>query len=205
MRDGVYRITYGPVSEDFTVEDGRITPGLPRPAMGPSDSIRRLDTFFRMLFTGSRDYGDRRAGRDPAVDRASVHRDLLAVQTKFGCRTDQMVIVEGEAEGLDSVVRDTTTELGMRVEPHPADWDTCAPACKPGHRKRRRDGTEYCPSAGHRRNAVMVASVTRRPAAGRGCVAYPLDESRGTRGCMKLAVAAGLTVWNRTDGVAQTV
>ena len=129
-------------------------------------------------------HGDVLARYVAGDDRDQVHRDLLAIQARFGCRADQLVIIQGAARGLDSIARDVATELGMRVESHPvtaADWD------------------RFGKSAGHRRNAEMANSATRRGAAGRGCVAYPMGASPGTRGAMKIAEAAGLTVWNRTD------
>jgi hypothetical protein len=127
--------------------------------------VRRVDDFQRVLVTGSRDFKDQEA----------VRQDLARVLTKFGCRPDQVVVVNGMARGLDTVARSAAIELGMRVEDHPAHWDR--------HGK----------SAGHKRNAEMVA------AGARGAIAYPLGESRGTRGAIKLAEAAGIPVWNRTD------
>lgn len=109
------------------------------------------------------------------TDRNAVHQDLTRVLEKFGRRPDQVVVVNGMARGLDTVARSAALELGMRVEDHPAHWDR--------HGK----------AAGHKRNAEMVA------AGARGAIAYPLGESRGTRGAMKLCEAAGIPVWNRTD------
>ena len=124
-----------------------------------------------MLVTGSRDWRDVEA----------IRSALVAVWRKWGCRPDQIVVVQGKARGADRIARAVAIELGMRFEDHPvtsADWE------------------RYGLSAGHRRNAVMVA------AGARGCIAFPLGESRGTRGCMELCRAAGIKVWNRGDRLA---
>lgn len=60
--------------------------------------------------------------------------------------------------------------MGWEVQAYPADWD------------------RYGRSAGHRRNAQMVADGADL------CLAFPLGESRGTRGCMRLASQAGIRV-----------
>lgn len=185
MRDGLYQVTHGSVTSAFVVEDGRITQQTPTlQADGVGAQVRRVDTFYRVMLTGSRDY----------TDQAQVRRDLTATLAKWGCRPDQVVVVNGMARGLDTAGRAAAIELGMRVEDHPvsgADWD------------------RYGKSAGHRRNAVMVASTARRPAARRGVIAYPVGESRGTRGAMALAEGTPELkgrVWNRTDppAVAKT-
>lgn len=82
-------------------------------------------------------------------------------------------------------------------EPMPADWDHCAPDCpKKPHRVMKKPGDifhpgalpDYCPGAGPRRNTAMVC---RQPRAN-VCLGFPLGASYGTRGCMRLARAAGI-------------
>lgn len=78
--------------------------------------------------------------------------------------------MHGGARGADTLASVEAKQWGFNVEVHPADWRS--------HGK----------AAGHRRNAEMVklgADV---------CLAFPLGESRGTRGCMRLAEAAGIPV-----------
>ena len=85
------------------------------------------------------------------------------------------VLVHGCAKGADTMAAYIALSLGWEVEGHPADWDT--------HGK----------AAGHIRNHQMVklgADV---------CLAFPLGESRGTRGCMKAAEKAGIKVINYGD------
>lgn len=120
------------------------------------------------------------------------------------------VIRHGACPGpnsADQAASDWINELGARYDmtedPMPADWDHCTPACKadPGHRRRKRPGDTahpglletYCPAAGPRRNARMVAKLPR-PA---WMVAFPEpgQPSYGTRNCMRLAEAAGIRVY----------
>jgi len=109
------------------------------------------------------------------TDHDLVRHDLSKLPRHFNCRPDQVIIVNGIARGLDSIARAIALELGMQVEDHPADWDT------------------YGKAAGHRRNRAMVE------AGAVGAIAYPLGESKGTRGCMALCATAGIPVWNRGD------
>jgi hypothetical protein len=93
---------------------------------------------------------------------------------------------------------------GIQREPHPADWDSCAWDCPTEpHRRLKRPGDtahpgmlpDYCPSAGPRRNALMVGLGAEL------CIAAPVGRSLGTRNCMRLAKAAGIRV-DSLDGWA---
>lgn len=106
----------------------------------------------------------------------------------------------------DQAASDWINDLGSRYDisedPMPADWDNCGPDCPtdPGHRRRKRPGDTahpglletYCPAAGPRRNAAMVAKLPH-PA---WMVAFPEpgQPNYGTRNCAKLARAAGIAV-----------
>ncbi len=127
----------------------------------------------RVLITGSRNW------RYPAT----IHRVLETV----AATASGLTVVHGGAQGADRMAGDYARDRGWNVDPHPADWPTCAPDCKPGHRRRGRRG-EYCPTAGHRRNAAMVAT---RPDI---VLAFWRDHSSGTRNCLDLAKAAGLPI-----------
>ncbi len=167
MRDGLYQVTNGSLCAGFEVRNGRITNCAPiLRARGYAGQVRRVDTFHRLLITGSRDW----------KDAELVRRSLLAVLAKWGCRPDQIVVVQGMAAGADRIARSLAIELGMRYEDHPVT---------------REDWRRYGLRAGHRRNAVMVA------AGARGCVAFPLADSLGTPGCMAMCERAGIKVWNR--------
>lgn len=120
----------------------------------------------RILVTGSRNWTDR------AVIRAALV-EALGTYTTIGLP----VLVHGGARGADALAhvewhRLMSQRPGWLAEPevHRADWD------------------RYGKAAGHRRNAEMVA------AGATVCLAFPLGESRGTRGCMALAERAGIPV-----------
>jgi hypothetical protein len=81
-------------------------------------------------------------------------------------------VVHGGARGADALVDEIARNWGWTPEVHPADWDL------------------YGRSAGHRRNAEMVALGADV------CLAFPLGVSSGTRGCMRLAASAGIFVAN---------
>ena len=92
---------------------------------------------------------------------------------------DTAVLVSGACPtGADAIAEGIWEGLGGIVERHPADWGA--------HGK----------AAGPIRNQKMVdlgADI---------CLAVPLGESRGTRHCMKVAEAAGISVLNYGDWVA---
>lgn len=86
--------------------------------------------------------------------------------------------------------------LGTSAESYPADWDHCTDSCPQGHRKMKRPGdtvhpgvcSDYCPSAGPRRNAELVK---------RGadiCLAFIRNGSRGASHTAALAEKAGIPV-----------
>lgn len=109
------------------------------------------------------------------TDRERAKADLIRVWEKLGCRRDEITVVNGCARGFDTIARSVALQLGMRVEDHPADWD------------------QHGKAAGHRRNAEMVAGGAVV------CIAYPMGESRGTRGCMAMCERAGIPVWRRAE------
>lgn len=130
----------------------------------------------RILITGSRDWRDRRAIVEALVNAAA---GAVAVTVVHGaCPT-----------GADAMADLIARRLGFTVERHPADWEApCRWGCVPGHRRQRRDGTWYCPKAGHYRNQEMVdlgADLV---------LAFQRDRSRGTQDCITRARIANLVV-----------
>lgn len=103
-------------------------------------------------------------------------------------------------QAVSDWIKDCGEWLGVTEDPMPADWDRCAPRCPttPGHRRRKKPGdvahpgllNDYCPSAGPRRNAAMVAKEPRAE----WMLAFPHGASYGTRNCIRLAKAAGIPV-----------
>lgn len=116
-----------------------------------------------------------------------------------------VVVRHGDCPGeqsVDAVVAAWIDEcgqlLGVTADPMPADWDHCTDRCKPGHRRLKQPGDtahpglldDYCPAAGPLRNARMLAKVPRPEL----LIAAPHGQSVGTRGCMKIAAAAGIRI-----------
>ncbi|MEV6219870.1 SLOG family protein [Nocardia sp. NPDC051833] len=130
----------------------------------------------RLLVTGSRNWTDR-----------LIVRDALAAAWRH-LQPGPIMLVEGEADGLDSIAADIWGSAGLPIERHPADWDHCDTNCKHAPRTRA-DGTPYCPAAGPRRNLKMIRSGADL------ALAFPLGKSIGTQHCMRHARAAGIPVW----------
>lgn len=109
------------------------------------------------------------------TDPDAILQALDRAATEAGIPPDRVTVVHGTARGADSLADSAARQLGMRTERHPADWRL------------------YGKSSGHRRNAEMIrlgADI---------CLAWPLGESRGTRGAMRLAGEAGIPVRNLGD------
>lgn len=97
-------------------------------------------------------------------------------------------------------INDIGHRYGITEDPTPADWDHCAPNCPPDptHRRRKKPGDtahpgllpDYCPGAGPRRNAGMVAKLPRPD----WMLAFPEpgQPNYGTRNCLRLAGQAGI-------------
>ena len=85
----------------------------------------------------------------------------------------EITIVHGAAPGVDQSFANVCEAIGLAHEPHPADWDRLG-------RK-----------AGPVRNAEMIET-------GAGlCLAFHrnLERSKGTRDCVRRAIAAGIPAW----------
>lgn len=165
----MYQVTRGHICAGFVVWEGRVTDCAP---------VLRARGFAGSIKRVDEFHRLLVTGSREWRDVAAIRWALTAVRRKWDCRADQIVVVQGMAAGADQLARQVAIELGMRTEDHPvtrADWQ------------------RYGDSAGHRRNAVMVT------AGARGCVAFPLGPSRGTRGCMEMCQRAGIPVWNRGD------
>ena len=123
----------------------------------------------RVLVTGSRSWKDRKTVWDALwaeleYAHYTLGTELLVVHG--GCPTGADDIADRWAYGMNAM------GWPVKVERHPADWET--------HGK----------AAGPMRNQLMVdlgAEV---------CHAFPLGESRGTRHCMGRAMAAAIPVIN---------
>lgn len=149
------------------------------PEIGPQTGAGPL----RVLVTGSRRWTDAAAIETALLD---CWHDALELGAPG------IVVVHGAAEGADTDAdRWALRHEGQGVgrDPRPADWTgPCPPECRPGHRKRRRDGSEFCPTAGHRRNQAMV------DAGAAVALAFQVGQSSGTADCIRRAEAAGIPV-----------
>jgi hypothetical protein len=124
------------------------------------------------------------------VSGSRRHTDVELVRAVLVCAGRRLgrdtVLVHGAAAGVDSIAAGVWETWGLPVEAHPADWGRCLPVCPPLHRKVRRDGDTWCPTAGCRRNQVMVDAGADL------MLALPLGPSAGTRDCARRARAAGI-------------
>lgn len=107
----------------------------------------------RILITGSRTWTDRYSIMT-AIERPTI--DAFA-------RGDTVLVIHGDAGGADRIARDLVRGWhadGWPIDEHavPAKWRQCGPSCPRSHQLGRiRDRAPYCPTAGLRRNAEMVA------------------------------------------------
>jgi hypothetical protein len=130
----------------------------------------------RVGFTGGRNYSDRDRVR-------SVVQKLVDQHGRY------WTAVHGGASGADRLVSIACKNLHVEEDPYPADWDgPCDPGfCAPDHRKKRRDGTTYCPAAGPRRNQEMVDTGLDL------LIVFP--GNKGTQDMMRRAHAAHVPIW----------
>jgi hypothetical protein len=114
---------------------------------------------YRILVTGSRE------GVEMLVVWELLDETLVEAQGR-GYR--EFTVVHGDAEGVDRHAAAFCEDqaawydnagLVLAEERHRPDWGTCSmPTCTPVHRRRRKDGTTFCPAAALYRDGLMVAS-----------------------------------------------
>jgi hypothetical protein len=102
---------------------------------------------------------------------------------------DGIELMHGCADGAATIGGHWAKHNGILVRERPADWEgPCGTECQPGHRRRNRRGTEYCPLAGPRRNQGMVDEKPEL------FVAASYRKSSGTADCARRARKAGIPV-----------
>ena len=112
---------------------------------------------YRLLITGSRDWEDEESVRFEIAGMTMLHPGL--------------VIVHGACpSGADLFASIAATDIGIRQEPHPAQWD------------------HYGKAAGPIRNEEMVLLGADF------CLAFIKDGSRGASHCADFADKAGIPV-----------
>jgi len=130
-----------------------------------------------------------------------------AALTRLHDREPGLLLLSGHAFRGDRDLERIWSELGGEIRTFEPDWSAeCAPDCwPPYHRRRREDGSEYCPAAGDRRNKVMaqqpgvVACLAfiarcRKP----GCRRYRDGRAHGTHGALDCANYAEYEMGIRT-------
>lgn len=124
----------------------------------------------------------------------------LAWAEARGLGFTDLLLVHGAAPGADSLAEHWYQQhQGPTVDrkDFKARWsDPCKPGvCSPGHRRRREDGSTYCPAAGNYRNQEMVDFVAPHVAEGAALQLVffaDLAPSNGTADCARRAEAAGI-------------
>lgn len=147
-----------------------------------------------LLVTGSRDWD--------GPDRRDVMRQALqqAWDEAREAGYQRMVLVHGAAKGADQMAMNWVKgRPGVLELPFEPDWSgPCGAHCRAGHRRKRRDGSTFCPAAGNYRNALMVEHVRRQSGIKLALAFFAAEESTGTADCLKRAKAARLP-WRRLD------
>jgi hypothetical protein len=133
------------------------------------------------VITGSRDWSD----------VAAISRDLA------GC---EMLIVGDCPTGADAIALTAALDMDAIVEVYTADDRNVKPLEKRigqrGKTMRCSDWNEHGFGAGPSRNLMMslAAAACRDDGFDVRCFGYPLGESPGTRGCVRLLRKVGLEV-----------
>lgn len=64
-------------------------------------------------------------------DRGLIETEITALQNELDLDNDEIVIVEGEADGADKMARQYAVSVGISVRPHPALWGRYGHAAGP--------------------------------------------------------------------------
>jgi hypothetical protein len=125
-----------------------------------------VEAVTRILVTGSRSWRDA-----PAIGAALFHYIDTNGEWLDGCPALEVTIVHGGCpRGADAMAAAWAEEFSVPQEVHLPDW------------------RRYGRSAGHKRNADMVA------AGADVCLAFIRDGSAGATGCARFAETAGIPV-----------
>ena len=122
----------------------------------------------RLLVTGSRNLTGERAEN-------GMYHTLNAIMALLGADSHDIVLIHGGARGADTLADRAGRQLGMHIEPHPADWQA------------------YGRAAGPIRNRQMVDLGADL------CLGFPLGTSKGTWNCMRTAAKAGIPTLHCVD------
>jgi hypothetical protein len=136
---------------------------------------------FRILVTGSRNWGD----------EGAVYRALSVAVSECPEGSDPVIVHGACPTGADAMASRYARDYGFNDEPHPASWGApCRADCKPGHRWHRTTSRNYCPAAGNYRNQEMVDASARMVFA----FFQPGAANKGTSDLVRRAVRADIQV-----------
>lgn len=130
----------------------------------------------RLLVTGSRTWEDAHL----------IRVALRAAAVSLGVPTWEITLVHGGARGADLLAGQVGHRMSMRIEVHEADWRRCTQDCLHDLKAAK----NYCPDAGYRRNATMLALMPP----GSLVLAFAANVPGGTSGCAQVARRVGLDV-----------
>lgn len=125
--------------------------------------------------------------------------DVEAVRVTFrvlhGLHGGDLRVIQGGARGADLLARQVADEMGVPCRTYAADWEgPCDPEfCKKGHRIRR-DGGDYCPAAGARRNAQMAEYLVDWRSQGHSVALLAFRGESGTADMIERAEAHSIPV-----------
>lgn len=139
-------------------------------------TARRTNTELRVVFTGARAWRDNGATTVVPI----LHAVLLGLIRGVG-NAKNLRIIQGEAQGLDLLVRFWADRLGAYGQGFPILEED-----------RRIWGNNTAPL---KRNERMIATGRGHVCIG---VPHPKHASRGTHHCMRAAAAAGMPVYTLT-------
>lgn len=142
------------------------------------DSVSGESLSKRILMTGSRDWDDVASVRS-AIKKALK---ILAVDP------ENATLIHGAAKGADSLAAIVAQEMGLKIEPHPAQWNVHSANCPttdPGNGgcwqgRKGTNGRLSCRRAGFRRNQEMIDSGADV------LIAFIRDQSKGATGTLDL-------------------
>lgn len=134
----------------------------------------------------------------PEAVEQVLRRQYMIRQRSYKAQdVERMIIVQGEAhDGADLHARQAHHAMkkdgwAVDIKRFPADWERCGSNCRPGHRVLGRYGTEYCPTAGHRRNLEMMTWVAEHADQNKLVFGFNFHNSSGTGHALRAARKLG--------------
>lgn len=154
-----------------------------------------------IVVTGSRGWVDK-------TRLEYVLKDVVEMAMKFGPPGEDIELWEGGAGGTDRMAFNWAHANGLDTRTFRADWSRCTDAvfpditpCTPDHRKNNLYRGPYCPTAGIRRNSLMVQTAKKvleegSPVVG---VAFIRRNSSGASDCLRRMDRLGINVITERD------